>query len=199
MDRLRTLATECGVESLDFMHGVFCAAATPANRQDPTEWLPLLLREPPESRATLVEFSRLCFTEYAICAELLDLGEPHVPEAEDLAGVRSFCRGYMLVARADTRWFNTQPVFLATLPLAALADLAPVSSLEPFFPEAASDPNWLEQMRQTLSDRVVNISRDFRAAVPYQANLAKAEKIGRNEPCPCGSGRKYKKCCFSAN
>jgi uncharacterized protein YecA (UPF0149 family) len=21
-------------------------------------------------------------------------------------------------------------------------------------------------------------------------------KIGRNEPCPCGSGRKYKKCCY---
>ena len=21
------------------------------------------------------------------------------------------------------------------------------------------------------------------------------EKIGRNQPCPCGSGRKYKKCC----
>jgi hypothetical protein len=23
------------------------------------------------------------------------------------------------------------------------------------------------------------------------------EKIGRNEPCPCGSGKKYKKCCLS--
>jgi len=23
-------------------------------------------------------------------------------------------------------------------------------------------------------------------------------KIGRNEPCPCGSGRKYKKCCIGA-
>ena len=23
-------------------------------------------------------------------------------------------------------------------------------------------------------------------------------KIGRNDPCPCGSGRKYKKCCFGA-
>jgi hypothetical protein len=22
-------------------------------------------------------------------------------------------------------------------------------------------------------------------------------KIGRNEPCPCGSGRKYKHCCSS--
>ncbi|WP_199619777.1 DUF1186 domain-containing protein [Paenibacillus alkalitolerans] len=30
-----------------------------------------------------------------------------------------------------------------------------------------------------------------------QANLAvfKVGKTGRNEPCPCGSGRKYKKCC----
>jgi preprotein translocase subunit SecA len=22
------------------------------------------------------------------------------------------------------------------------------------------------------------------------------KKIGRNEPCPCGSGKKYKKCCM---
>jgi SWIM/SEC-C metal-binding protein len=25
--------------------------------------------------------------------------------------------------------------------------------------------------------------------------LKKAVKVGRNDPCPCGSGRKYKKCC----
>ncbi|MCW3099834.1 MAG: hypothetical protein JWL77_5452 [Chthonomonadaceae bacterium] len=25
-----------------------------------------------------------------------------------------------------------------------------------------------------------------------------ALKIGRNEPCPCGSGRKYKQCCGNA-
>ena len=23
----------------------------------------------------------------------------------------------------------------------------------------------------------------------------KTEKVGRNDPCPCGSGKKYKKCC----
>jgi len=27
-------------------------------------------------------------------------------------------------------------------------------------------------------------------------NQPKAAKIGRNEPCPCGSGKKYKKCCI---
>ncbi|MCG8482885.1 MAG: SEC-C domain-containing protein, partial [Clostridia bacterium] len=25
--------------------------------------------------------------------------------------------------------------------------------------------------------------------------IVKEKKPGRNEPCPCGSGKKYKKCC----
>ncbi|MGH7576811.1 MAG: SEC-C metal-binding domain-containing protein, partial [Longimicrobiales bacterium] len=25
--------------------------------------------------------------------------------------------------------------------------------------------------------------------------LVAEDKVGRNDPCPCGSGRKYKKCC----
>lgn len=29
-----------------------------------------------------------------------------------------------------------------------------------------------------------------------QEPVRRAEpKVGRNDPCPCGSGRKYKKCC----
>ena len=24
-------------------------------------------------------------------------------------------------------------------------------------------------------------------------------KVGRNDPCPCGSGKKYKKCCMPKN
>ena len=27
-------------------------------------------------------------------------------------------------------------------------------------------------------------------------DVSKIEKIGRNDPCPCGSGKKYKKCCY---
>jgi uncharacterized protein YecA (UPF0149 family) len=27
-----------------------------------------------------------------------------------------------------------------------------------------------------------------------QGTFARADKIGRNEPCPCGSGKKFKKC-----
>lgn len=32
-----------------------------------------------------------------------------------------------------------------------------------------------------------------KAVRPEQAH---SDKIGRNEPCPCGSGQKYKKCCL---
>lgn len=40
----------------------------------------------------------------------------------------------------------------------------------------------------------------FKREDPFQEKESKAEparssKIGRNEPCPCGSGKKYKKCC----
>lgn len=28
-----------------------------------------------------------------------------------------------------------------------------------------------------------------------KSTLKKDKKVGRNEPCPCGSGKKYKKCC----
>lgn len=29
----------------------------------------------------------------------------------------------------------------------------------------------------------------------HEDSHVKVEKIGRNDPCPCGSGKKYKKCC----
>lgn len=29
---------------------------------------------------------------------------------------------------------------------------------------------------------------------PVKTRIAE-KKVGRNEPCPCGSGKKYKKCC----
>jgi preprotein translocase subunit SecA len=33
------------------------------------------------------------------------------------------------------------------------------------------------------------------AATPRPAPPPKKKKVGRNDPCPCGSGRKYKHCC----
>ncbi len=32
---------------------------------------------------------------------------------------------------------------------------------------------------------------------PVETSLRESPKVGRNDPCPCGSGKKYKKCCMS--
>ncbi len=32
------------------------------------------------------------------------------------------------------------------------------------------------------------------STAPSQAPVVKSDKVGRNDPCPCGSGKKYKKC-----
>ncbi len=32
---------------------------------------------------------------------------------------------------------------------------------------------------------------------PIETVRRQGRKVGRNEPCPCGSGKKYKKCCGS--
>jgi uncharacterized protein YecA (UPF0149 family) len=29
-----------------------------------------------------------------------------------------------------------------------------------------------------------------------EQKVVKGEQVGRNYPCPCGSGKKYKKCCL---
>jgi SEC-C motif-containing protein len=37
------------------------------------------------------------------------------------------------------------------------------------------------------------------AEVPEHETVRReAPKVGRNDPCPCGSGKKYKKCCEKA-
>jgi preprotein translocase subunit SecA len=48
-----------------------------------------------------------------------------------------------------------------------------------------------EMQRQAEDDYVLSRGEDVRAA-PVKRDR---EKVGRNDPCPCGSGKKYKKCC----
>lgn len=48
--------------------------------------------------------------------------------------------------------------------------------------------------------RTVQMSRNLGDSLPNMANItSQKQKVGRNEPCPCGSGKKFKKCCGSAS
>ncbi|HOO61236.1 MAG TPA: SEC-C metal-binding domain-containing protein [Bacillota bacterium] len=54
--------------------------------------------------------------------------------------------------------------------------------------------SWLYELKSWENildaEKRLEITRQYRDSI-----IAHSEKIGRNDPCPCGSGKKYKKCC----
>ncbi|MBX7245612.1 MAG: preprotein translocase subunit SecA [Candidatus Sumerlaeaceae bacterium] len=65
--------------------------------------------------------------------------------------------------------------------------------LEPLAGEAPTEEE-LEQMAEGDGNGRHPAGR----SVPQNVPIRSQHKVGRNDPCPCGSGKKYKKCCGSA-
>jgi len=40
-------------------------------------------------------------------------------------------------------------------------------------------------------------ARFYKEVMPTPLQTSRA-KVGRNEPCPCGSGKKFKRCCLNS-
>ena len=55
---------------------------------------------------------------------------------------------------------------------------------------------WLDELANNyeMSDEEEEIFKKPATVVPFKRE---SPKIGRNDPCPCGSGKKYKKCCLN--
>ncbi|HCX65441.1 MAG TPA: SEC-C domain-containing protein [Eubacteriaceae bacterium] len=57
---------------------------------------------------------------------------------------------------------------------------------------------WLYELEQWNNIFDENKRAEIAKAYRRSKTVVKEEKVGRNEPCPCGSGKKYKKCCGKA-
>jgi preprotein translocase subunit SecA len=55
-----------------------------------------------------------------------------------------------------------------------------------------AQPETLDDLRQSEQDMVFSHGEEPPKRKPVQRS---EKKVGRNAPCPCGSGKKYKKCC----
>jgi len=53
----------------------------------------------------------------------------------------------------------------------------------------------VEQMEAQQRRQQISLNRAGGEEQTRKPTTREAEKIGRNDPCPCGSGKKYKKCC----
>ncbi|MGO9775327.1 MAG: preprotein translocase subunit SecA [Terracidiphilus sp.] len=102
-----------------------------------------------------------------------------------------------------------QPVDAAPRPNRPIPKAPPVTSAEqPLTPDAA--PREISISTRQPSTTIDALEKEFQrkkqrelaaasfagagdASLPRQRRVG--EKVGRNDPCPCGSGKKYKKCC----
>jgi len=61
------------------------------------------------------------------------------------------------------------------------------------------DSQGLEQRRERELEQLNMLSADAASQSGGSQDVEQRkveDKIGRNDPCPCGSGKKYKKCCM---
>ena len=65
-----------------------------------------------------------------------------------------------------------------------------------FYNMLKADADYLYGLEQWLDilgeDRIKEIVKEFKKSKTVRRD---APKVGRNDPCPCGSGKKYKHCC----
>ena len=52
-----------------------------------------------------------------------------------------------------------------------------------------------QQLFAYAEQRLKDLSKQVPPPAPSQEPVPSTEPVGRNDPCPCGSGKKYKKCC----
>ncbi len=55
----------------------------------------------------------------------------------------------------------------------------------------------IESGRERLAAQEPGEQEFIQPKQPEQKKVANVPKVGRNAPCPCGSGKKYKKCCLN--
>ena len=71
--------------------------------------------------------------------------------------------------------------------------VAPIAQKEMTIPEKNLNFSGAEEAESFASAREIQDGETREA--PKQKPIINEDKIGRNDPCPCGSGKKYKKCC----
>ena len=206
-DLARQLETVGAEFSVDEVLGKMTAVVTRPTMSPPSEWIGEILGDASfENGAMAQEFVGLLMVAYNDIVGRLQAGEPVGPRSDEHQVVEAWCRGYADEAFRDPEWTADAEGIHLLLPFAVLG-----GRLDDFATdaEAPSIPEGLEaEWRKNLSEHVAAVHEYWAEARMALAGVARdadgpelgtyrrtEPKIGRNQPCPCGSGKKYKRCC----
>ncbi len=200
LDELRDfLSATPGAMPFSEAHGFLTAIASAPTTIGPTVWQSMLLGE--RGFASMEHARHVLGLVLRLYNQIVTDLEEHNPIAPSEADepIASWCTGYLRAARMDDVWMADKTGIAFLFPLAVLGGEVDLVGEEDASGKVIEDPTpQLQHCRESLDDTVHEANqywtawRRKRAAVPV---ASRPPKIGRNEPCPCGSGRKFKKCC----
>jgi uncharacterized protein len=174
---------------IDYCVGFLTAIASATSLIPPSEWLPVvlgnrMLDSPGDPHLGLI------FRLYNTIVTKLSSKEVYHPPADETDRIETWCRGYREGVRHDDVWTNTFEAMRPVFPIAVLAGDVPLN--DPDDEDRIEDEEaWKQKAREDLGSLALEAFMKLRAA-----RQGGTPKIGRNDPCPCGSGKKYKRCCL---
>jgi uncharacterized protein len=192
---------------VDAIQGLFCAVVAAPAPIPPQRWLAAVLGESHEfgTDEERVRIETLLTRFLGETARQLNEGEGfhfilYGPEGEE-EDFSSWADGYLMgVDLADPPWDEAADpgdIEEMLFPFLALTGQAKEMALEQGegWMDVDEEKRMLEEVRDGLADHVLEIRRFwFEKSIPPTVKR-ESPKVGRNEPCPCGSGKKYKNCC----
>ena len=195
------------VMTLAELDGFLAAIAIGPEPIAPDEWLPIIwnAEEPvfaDDDQAASV--TRAIHGHYDAVVRLVAAGR-YMPLFEigddDESLPQSWAIGFMTAAglrlEAWSQLFQSEQDDTIAYPILALCD---DENGQPLLELSAKDRKFLlAQAPDLIAQAVIDIAgywQDRNKPPPAGAIAVRTTpKIGRNDPCPCGSGKKYKKCC----
>ena len=210
LDRLEALLSAEHLDdslTLDALQGFFCAVASAPAPIPKEKWLASAMgehkfasgEEEREITDLLQRFLEDTTRELG-SGQGLDIISYPVEEGEEELAV--WCEGYLLgAALADPDWYSSgehETVEELLVPFMALSGRLTEHALESGEPweGGESEKKLMQGAREVFFDTVEDAYHYwFDTRVNRIPQKREAEKVGRNDPCPCGSGKKYKACC----
>jgi len=124
------------------------------------------------------------------------------PDLEDAHAVAAWCRGYLRAIDLQQEAPDEEDVASVHLILFAVlsGEVEPEEIFDAESSRFASLDDWLEHHRRILPEHVEALWQywdEDRRMLPPATVVRSSPKVGRNDPCPCGSGKKYKRCCLN--
>lgn len=187
----------------DEVQGFMMALLSGPDALNPTNWLPEILGE--ESLFDAKERTEIERLVMAMAADMrMKLNEKILPDLwfyEDEVGNPDFytwCNAYLYALDiVPTDWFEAvdqeefEDLFYPIMALGGIYDDEENGEVILHLNEKE-----LTQLESDLPHVLLDIYWYWQAIINKPQTVRReGEKVGRNDPCPCGSGKKYKACC----